>query len=96
MFHWTDKRIEGHLCLCYISYTLLNYTLLKLKRAGVKTTEAELRKTIERMQVSLIEQDGKEYYLRSAAQSLETLIQQKLGLASLPSVFIATDIRQIA
>ena len=95
MFHWTDKRIEGHLCLCYLSYTLLNYTLLKLKRAGVKTTEAELRKTIERMQVSLIEQDGKEYYLRSAAQPMETLIQQKLGLAALPSVFTATDTAQL-
>lgn len=36
MFHWTDKRIEGHLCLCYISFTLLNYTLLKLEKAGYK------------------------------------------------------------
>lgn len=95
MFHWTDKRIEGHLCLCYISYTLLNHTLLKLERAGVKTTEAELRKTIERMQVSLIEQDGKEYYLRSAAQPLETHIQQKLGLTVLPSVFTASDTPQL-
>jgi transposase len=95
MFHWTDKRIEGHLCLCYLSYTLLNYTLLKLERAGVKTTEAQLRKTLERMQVSLIEQNGKEYYLRSAAQPLEALIQQKLGLNILPSVFTASDASQL-
>ena len=95
MFHWTDKRIEGHLCLCYLSYTLLNYTLLKLERAGLKTTEAQLRKTLERMQVSLIEQDGKEYYLRSATHSLETLIQQKLGLNILPSVFAAAESTQL-
>jgi|SRR5665213_511617 len=95
MFHWTDKRIEGHLCLCYLSYTLLNYTLLKLERAGVKTTEAQLRKTLERMQVSLIEQDGKEYYLRSATQPLEALIQQKLGLTLLPSVFPAAIMPQL-
>lgn len=95
MFHWTDKRIEGHLCLCYLSYTLLNYTLLKLERAGIKTTEAQLRKTLERMQVSLIEQDGKEYYLRSAAQPLEALIQQKLGLNMLPSVFNASEVSQL-
>jgi transposase len=95
MFHWTDKRIEGHLCLCYLSYTLLNYTLLKLKRAGVKTTETQLRKTLERMQVSLIEQNDKEYYLRSAVQPLETLIQQKLGLNILPSVFADGDVSQL-
>jgi hypothetical protein len=95
MFHWTDKRIEGHLCLCYLSYTLLNYILLKLERAGVKTTETQLRKTLERMQVSLIEQDDKEYYLRSAVQPLETLIQQKLGLNILPSVFAPGDVSQL-
>jgi transposase len=96
MFHWTDKRIEGHICLCYLSYTLLNYTLLKLEKAGVKTTEAQLRKTLEMMQVSLIEQDGKEYYLRSAAKPMEALIQQKLGLAILPAVFPVVDSPQLA
>lgn len=25
MFHWTPIRIEGHMCLCYISYTVHNY-----------------------------------------------------------------------
>jgi transposase len=87
MFHWTDKRIEGHLCLCYLSYTLLNYTLLKLDKAGVKTTETHLRKLLEKMQVSLVEQEGKDFYLRSAQHDQETLIQQKLGLDILPSVF---------
>jgi len=94
MFHWTDKRIEGHICLCYLSYTLLNCILLKLERAGVKTTEAQLRKMFEAMQVSLIEQDGKEYYLRSAPQPQEALIQQKLGLPILPSVFPTAAVSQ--
>ena len=25
MFHWTDKRIEGHICLCYIAYAMMNH-----------------------------------------------------------------------
>jgi transposase len=95
MFHWTDKRIEGHICLCYLSYTLLNYILLKLERAGVKTTEAQLRKMLMAMQVSLIEQDGKEYYLRSAAQPQEALIQQNLGLSILPAVFPSAAASQL-
>lgn len=87
MFHWTDKRIEGHLCLCYLSYTLLNYALLKLGKSGLKTTEGQLRSLLGHMQVSLVEQDNKEYYLRSSPQDQEALIQQKLGLNILPSVF---------
>ncbi len=94
MFHWTDKRIEGHLCLCYLSYTLLNYTLLKLEKAGLKTTETQLRKLLEKMQLSLVEQDGKEYYIRSAQQEQEALIQQKMGLNTLPAVFPVVSLSQ--
>ncbi len=86
MFHWSNKRIEGHICLCYIAFTLLNYTLLKLESAGVKTTENKLRKLLDKMQVSLIEHDAKEVLLRSAQQPDELLIQQKLGLKPLPNI----------
>lgn len=39
MFHWTDKRIEGHICLCYIAYTLLHYVQQKLIAASKTITE---------------------------------------------------------
>lgn len=86
MFHWSNKRIEGHICLCYIAFTLLNHTLLKLESAGVKTTENKLRKLLDKMQVSLIEHDAKEVLLRSVQQPDEQLIQQKLGLKPLPNI----------
>ena len=78
MFHWSNKRIEGHICLCYIAFTLLNHTLLKLESSDVKTTENKLRKLLDKMQVSLIEHDAKEVLLRSSQQPDELLIQQKL------------------
>lgn len=86
MFHWTNKRIEGHICLCYIAFTLLNHTLLKLDASGLKTTECKLRKMLDKMQVSLIEQDAQELLLRSAQQPDEQLLQQKLGLKTLPNI----------
>lgn len=86
MFHWTNKRIEGHICLCYIAFTLLNHTLLKLEASGLKTTECKLRKMLDKMQVSLIEQDAQELLLRSAQQPDEQLLQQKLGLKTLPNI----------
>ncbi|UKJ08689.1 IS1634 family transposase [Solitalea lacus] len=94
MSHWTDKRIEGHICLCYLSYTLLNFTLLKLEKAGFKTTEGKLRKLLDKMQVSLVEQQDKNYFLRSAASEEETDFQQKLGLKSLPSVLNVASLNQ--
>ena len=66
MFHWTDKRIEGHLCMCYIAYALLNHLQLRLKKLNTPQSEDTIRKNLSAMQVSLIEQGNQQFYLRSA------------------------------
>ena len=67
---------------------------LDREKAEFKTTEGKLRKLLDKMQVSLVEQKAKNYYLRSAASDEETLLQQKLGLKSLPSVFNVESLQQ--
>lgn len=87
MFHWNDKRIEGHICMCYIAYTLLNNTLLKLNQINKEFTETNLRKILDKMQLSLIEHEGKEVLLRSAQSTNEVKMQKILGLKILPNIF---------
>lgn len=87
MFHWTNKRIDGHICMCYIAYTLLNNTLLKLNKKEGEFTETNLRKILDKMQLSLIEHDGKEILLRSAQSDKEVVLQKRLGLKTLPNIF---------
>lgn len=89
MFHWTDKRIEGHICLCYIAFTIQNFILQKVNAnrpmGKVKNhiTEASLRATLDKMQVSLIQNQAQNSYLRSMPTDLERLIQNKLGIKPL-------------
>ena len=66
MFHWTDRRIRGHICLCYLSYCLLNSLQMQLKQANLSYSENRLWKILAMMQVSHIEQTGNHYYLRSS------------------------------
>lgn len=89
MYHWNDQRIKGHICMCYIAFTLLNYTLLALEKANLKLSENQLRKTLDSMQVSLVEQDGKQIYIRSAQKPWEKELQQAIGLKQLPNVLPA-------
>lgn len=86
MFHWTDKRIAGHICLCYIAYTLLNWVLQKLKDFPIPMTENVLRQMLNKMQVSLLEHKDKKIYLRSAQQPHEAKLQLKLGVRILPPI----------
>ncbi|MDQ1266695.1 MAG: hypothetical protein QG635_1847 [Bacteroidota bacterium] len=86
MFHWTQKRIEGHLCLCYICFTLLNYLQQRLRSSGLKTSENKLRKTVRKMQLSLIEQNGERFYLRSRLDEAARMILKELNLRELPDI----------
>jgi transposase len=83
MFHWTDKRIEGHICLCYMAYTLLNYVLLTVNQKSPLITENTLRKLLDHMQVSLLQHNHQQVYIRAKPQETEVALQQKMGLKSL-------------
>ena len=84
MFHWTDKRIEGHICLCYIAYTLQHYVLQKLQKLPTPITENILREMLDKMQISLLQHNNEQVYLRSSPQAHETQMQQLLSIKPLP------------
>ena len=80
MFHWTDKRIEGHICLCYIAFALQNFILQKVNKDKNIITEKSLRAALDKMQVSLIQNNQERSYLRSMPTENESIILSKLGL----------------
>lgn len=86
MFHWTDTRIEGHICLCYMAFALQNYVLQKANKPKQIFTEASLRKTLDRMQVSLLKHQADQVYLRSAPTTNEIYLQQQMAVKPLPPV----------
>jgi transposase len=86
MFHWTDARIEGHICLCYIAFALQNYVLQKINKSKQTFSEASLRNTLDKMQVSLIRHKTEHVYLRSAPCPNEAHLQQQMAVKPLPEV----------
>ncbi len=86
MFHWTDSRIEGHICLCYIAFALQNYVLQKANKSKSVFTETSLRKTLDKMQVSLLKHNSETIYIRSAPGVNELYLQQLLGVKPLSPV----------
>lgn len=86
MFHWTDSRIEGHICLCYMAFALQNYVLQRANKSKQVFTEASLRKTLDKMQVSLLKHQGDQVYLRSSPTPNEIYLQQQMAVKPLPPV----------
>lgn len=92
MFHWTQKRILGHLALCYISFALLNYLQLILKRKGTPQSENQIRHNLLKMELSLITLDKEEFYLRSKTTEGAKQIMKALSIKALPDLITKENI----
>lgn len=93
MFHWTDKRIRGHICLCYMAFCLQNCVLQKVNKTKVKITEASLRKTLDSMQLSLLNTENGNVYIRSAPIESETTILAGMGIKPLLPMIKPPDLK---
>lgn len=96
IFHWTDQRIEGHLCMCYISFCFLQNVLMTMRETGNKMTEEELRRVLTTMQVSELEQGEERLYLRSAMDERTETLVKTLKLPKLPDITPKTNIANLA
>jgi len=94
MFHWTKARILGHLALCYISFTVLNYLQLKLKKQETPQSENQIRKNLIKMQMSLVTQNEHEYFLRSKTEEGAKQIMKVLSIKEMPDLIPARVINQ--
>lgn len=92
MFHWTNKRIEGHICLCYIAYSLLNHLQIRLEKQGTPLTEQVIRKALDNMQVSLIKQEDRYFYLRSKSNQTTDQLLKAVGEKNLPDLLSKNQI----
>lgn len=92
MFHWTDARIRGHLCLCYIAYALLNRLQRKMGKNKNLMTDRQITDLLDKMQVSLVEKQGQYYYLRSPTNQDTIKLLKALKLKPMPAMFPSTDL----
>ena len=55
VYHWTKRRIEAHIAICFLAYSLSYMMKYRLERAGIKFSIEKLREVLKRDQYSVIE-----------------------------------------
>jgi transposase len=86
MFHWTDERIKGHFCMCYLAFALLNYLQQTLKKNNLDYSENDIRKILDKMQVSHLKQFKQDYYVRSQLDENTKKLLKMLDIKPLPDM----------
>ena len=86
VFHWTEKRIRGHLVLCFIAFLLERTLELELKNLAIESSPQLIRKALEELQFSEILIEGQTFYLRSPVTGLANDILRTLRIKIPPLI----------
>ena len=86
MFHWTDKRIKGHLVLCFIAFLLLRELQLILRKKNKNFSAEKIREALTGLQVSELKIQGRYFLLRSPVGSVCNDILRALSIKIPPSI----------
>lgn len=85
MFHWTDARIKGHLCLCYIAFFLLAHLRNLTAQQDRPFSEESLRRTLAKMQVSKVIHLNTTHFLRASLDQNDRKLLNDIGITKLPN-----------
>lgn len=72
MFHWSDSRIRGHLMLCFIAFLFERTIENTLRKQGITNSPDKIRASIEQMQLSLLDINGRQFHMRANLDELGT------------------------
>lgn len=90
MFHWTEKRISGHLVMCFLCFAVLRELERRARVAGIKESAERMLRALSELQASEIESGGGRYLLRSVVPPLAGRIFKALRLR-MPVSFTQTS-----
>ena len=82
IYHWTSKRIKGHLLICYMAYALTAVIRYRLKKANVNLSIERIREELGYIQASIVrdESSGKRFLLPSRINDIQRAIYNALNL----------------
>jgi len=80
IFHWTAKRIKGHMMLCFIAFLLERALEIKLRRDKVEYSALKIRDALNSLQFSEVEIEGQRFYIRSTIEGLANEILRALKI----------------
>jgi len=86
VYHWTERRIQGHIMLCFLSFYVLRVIKRKLTEAGLHITVEEAMQELDRVRAIELNTDKAKLYARTSIQGESNQILRALGVKIPPVI----------
>ena len=64
IYHFKPERIEGHILLCYMAFSLMRYLEYEMRKLGIHMPMEEVRATLWNVQVSILHNEVQDSWYR--------------------------------
>jgi hypothetical protein len=85
-FRQTDEAIRGHVLCSFLALVLRKVLQRKLEEAGHGFPRAEIKRDLEALQLTMLDENGKGLAVRSQCQGTCGKIFQAVGVAIPPTI----------
>ncbi len=84
IFHWKKSRIEAHIAICYLAYSVIVQIRNKLNDAGIKISVDKIRYQLNRVQRSVMydPESKKRFVVPSKLNPIQKSLFEALGIKS--------------
>ena len=65
MFHFTERRIDTHVCICFVAYKVYKELERIIKLAGINMSISEVLKTARTITVRVNMPENKDVYVKT-------------------------------
>ena len=91
IYHWTVRRITGHMVMVFISYVLLKTMEKKLKRSGIEYSHEKIRESLRKMEYAEMKIEGKRFEVRTNVNQYQKKMLKALGIEETKKVRIMNE-----
>ena len=58
VYHWTPRRIQAHIAICYMAFCCLQHLRKRLQMLGHPMSPARIRRELDKLQISILRRKG--------------------------------------
>jgi transposase len=80
IFHWTEKRIKGHIVMSFVAYTMQRTLELELERKGIEYSHEKIREAIKNMEYIELKTQNQNFVVRTKINELGQKILKTLDI----------------
>lgn len=86
VYHWNEKRIEGHIMLCFLSFYFLRVFQKKLQENFIYSSYEKILASLKKIQVTPVKHSDKIFYVRSKITDFNNQILRTLSVKIPPTI----------